>query len=99
MQSYWATFDENTECNLMVSLLQWKLTRTMLAKLEEYKKSDDPWTVEWLKIELKRYVAAQEKGDRLVNLYRKSDSFQRKSYTSNDWKKNQKTTLNWSILS
>ena len=30
----------------MVSLLQWKLTRTMLAKLEEYKKTDDPWTVE-----------------------------------------------------
>ena len=30
----------------MVSLIQWKLTRTILAKMEEYKKSDDPWTVE-----------------------------------------------------
>ena len=37
---------ENTECNLMVFLIQSKLPRTILAKLEEYKKSDDPWTGE-----------------------------------------------------
>ena len=36
---------ENTECNLMVSLIQSKLPRTILAKLGEYKKSDDLWTV------------------------------------------------------
>ena len=37
---------ENMECNLMISLIQLKLPRTMLAKLEVYKKSDDPWAVE-----------------------------------------------------
>ena len=61
---------ENTEFNLMVSLIQSKLPRSILAKLEEYKKSDDPWTVKRLRIELKRYVAAQETCDRLFNLYR-----------------------------
>ena len=85
---------ENTEFNLMVSLIQSKLPRSILAKLEEYKKSDDPWTVKRLRIELKRYVAAQENSDRLFNLYRKSDSSKRtskrKSYPSNDWKKHQK---------
>ena len=64
---------DNTECNLMVSFIQLKLLRTILAKLEEYKKIDDPWTVERLRIKRKRYVAAQETGDRLVNLYIKSD--------------------------
>ena len=43
-----------------------------------------------MRIELKRYVAAQETGDKFVNLYRKSDSSQRKSYPSNDWKKHKK---------
>ena len=85
---------ENTEFNLMVSLIQSKLPRSILAKLEEYKKSDDPWTVKRLRIELKRYVAVQETCDRLFNLYRKSDSSKRtskrKSYPSNDWKKHQK---------
>ena len=82
---------ENTECNLLASLIQSKLPRSILAKLEEYKKSEDPWAVERLRIELKRYVAAQETGDRLVNLCRKSDSSERtserKPYPSNDWKK------------
>ena len=48
---------ENTECNLLVFLIQSKLPRSVLAKLEEYKKSEDQWTVERLRIELKRYVA------------------------------------------
>ena len=30
----------------MVSLIQSKVTRTILEKLEEYKKNDGPWTVE-----------------------------------------------------
>ena len=64
---------ENTECNLMVLLMQSKLPTTTLAKLEEYKKTDDPWTVKRERIKLKRYIAAQETGDRLFNLYRKSD--------------------------
>ena len=85
---------ENTERNLMVSLKQSKLPRSILPKLEEYKKSDDSWTVERLRIELKRYVTAQETGDRLVNLYRKSDpserTSERKPYPSNDWNKHQK---------
>ena len=78
---------ENTECHLMVSLIQSKLPRTILAKLEEYKKNDDPWTVELLRIELKKHVAEEETGDRLFDTYRKSDSFKRKSYPSNDWRK------------
>ena len=48
---------ESTECNLLVFLIQSKLPRSVLAKLEEYKKSEDQWTVERLRIELKRYVA------------------------------------------
>ena len=42
-----------------------------------------------IEIELKRYVAAQETGYILVNLYRKPDSSKRKSYPSNDWKEHQ----------
>ena len=53
--------------------MQSKLPTTTLAKLEEYKKTDDPWTVKRERIKLKRYIAAQETGDRLFNLYRKSD--------------------------
>ena len=79
---------ENTESNLMVSLIQSKLPTTILTKLKEYK--NDPWTVEKLRTEMKRYVAAQKTGNRFVNLYRKSDSSNRKSDPSNDWKKHQK---------
>ena len=55
----------------MVSLIQSKLPRTILAKLEEYKNTDAPWTVTSLRKELKKYISAEEVGDRLVNLYRK----------------------------
>lgn len=60
------------------------------AKLEEQRKSDDPWTVERRRAELKRYMAVQEAGGISFNLNRKSDSSKRKSNSSNDWKKYQK---------
>ena len=80
-------FGENKECKLIVSSIQLKQPKTILVKLEEYKKSGDPWTLGRWSIELKRYVAAPETGDRLVNRYKKSDSSKRKVYPSNDWKK------------
>lgn len=60
------------------------------AKLEEQRKSDDPWSVERRRTELKRYIPVQEAGDILFNLNRKSDSSKRKSNSSTDWKKYQK---------
>ena len=64
---------QDIENNFMVSLIQSKLPRTILAKLEEYKNTDAPWTVASLRKELKKYIPAQEVGDRLVNLYHKGD--------------------------
>lgn len=80
-------FGENKECKLIVSSIQLKQPKTILVKLEEYKKSGDPWTWGRWSIELKSNVAAPETGDRLVNRYKKSDSSKRKVYPSNDWKK------------
>ena len=62
---------QNIENNFMFSLIQSKLPRTILAKLEEYKNTDAPWTVTSLRKELKKYLSAEEVGDRLVNFYRK----------------------------
>ena len=60
------TLGENIENNLMMSLLQSKLPKHVLARLEEYKNNDNDWTVQNLRKELKRYIAAQEIGNRLV---------------------------------
>ena len=59
---------ENIENNLMMSLLQTKLPRHVLARLEEYKNNDNDWTVKNLRKELKRYIAAQEMGSRLLTM-------------------------------
>ena len=59
--------------NFMVSLIQSKLPRMILAKLEKYKSTDALWTVVSLRKELKKYISVQEVGDRLVNLYCKGN--------------------------
>ena len=64
---------QDIENNFIVSLIQSKLPRTILAKLEEHKNTDAPWTVVSLRKELKKYISVQGVGDRLVNLYRKGD--------------------------
>ena len=66
-------FGENIECKLIVSSIQLKQPKIILVRLEEYKKSDDPWTAGRWSIGLKRYIAAPETGDRLVSIYKKSN--------------------------
>ena len=51
---------ENIENKLMISLLQTKLPRHVLARLEEYKNNDDDWTVKNFRKE------AHEIGSRLL---------------------------------
>ena len=45
---------DNIENNLMMSLIQSKFPKHVLARLEEYKNNDDPWTIRNLRKELKR---------------------------------------------
>ena len=59
---------ENVENNLMMSLLQSKLPKHVLARLEEYKNDDNPWSVGLFRKELKKYTTAQEIGNRLTSL-------------------------------
>ena len=59
---------EQVESNLMMSLIQSKFPKHVLARLEEYKNSDEPWTVKNLRKELKKYITAQEIGNKLTNL-------------------------------
>ena len=59
---------ENVENNLMMSLLQSKLPKHVLARLEEYKNDDNPWSVGLFRKELKKYITAQEIGNRLTSL-------------------------------
>ena len=56
----------------MMSLLQTKLPRQVLSRLEEYKNNDDDWTVKNLRKELKKYIAAQEIGSRLTETSREN---------------------------
>ena len=64
---------ENIENNMMLSRLQSKLPRYVITRLEENNDGTD-WTVQKLRKELKKYIAAQEVGDQLNNLNRKHDS-------------------------
>ena len=54
---------ENIDNNLMMFLIRSKFPKHILARLEEYKNSDDPWTVKRLRKELKRYITAQKIGN------------------------------------
>ena len=59
---------ENVENNLMMSLIQSKFPKNVLARLEEYKNDNNPWSVALFRKEVKRYIAAQEIGNRMANL-------------------------------
>ena len=52
----------------MMSLLQSKFPKHVLARLEEYKNDDNPWSVGLFRKELKKYITAQEIGNRLTSL-------------------------------
>ena len=62
----------------MVLLIGSKLTRMILAKLEEYKNSSDLWSVANLRKELKRYLSTQELGDWLTKLNGSKGDFKKR---------------------
>ena len=65
---------ENVDNNLMMSLIQSKFPKNVLARLEEYKNDNNPWSVALFRREIKRYIAAQEIGNRMANLNSNSQS-------------------------
>ena len=66
-------------------LIRSKLPRKMLATLEEYKNSNDIWTVADLRKELKEYLSTQELEDRLTKLNRNKNDFEKKHEKTSDW--------------
>ena len=72
---------DNIENNLMMSLIQSKFPKHVLARLEEYKNNDDPWTIRNLRKELKRYISAQEIGNRLTGIHNDTSSKQNANQT------------------
>ena len=76
---------QNVENELKVSLIRSKLPRTILAKLEEYKRSSDIWAVANLRKELKKYLSTQELEDRLTKLNRNKNEFEKKHGKTSDW--------------
>ena len=60
---------EDIQNNMIVSLIKSKLPRSVIARLEEYKADEDsPWDLESIRKGLKRFIAAQEAGERQTNL-------------------------------
>ena len=55
---------ENVENNMIVSLVKSKLPKVVMVRLEEYKDDDTPWNLEKIRKGLKKYVTAQEAGER-----------------------------------
>ena len=64
---------------------QIKVTKNNLATLEEYKNSNDIWTVADLRQELKEYLSTQELEDRLTKLNRNKNDFEKKHEKTSDW--------------
>ena len=81
---------QNVENEFMVSLIRSKLPRTILAKLEEYKNSNDISTVANLRKELKRYLSTQELGDRLTKLNGSKGDFEKRQGETGDFTKYQR---------
>ena len=78
---------QNIENEFMVSLIRSKLPKSILAKLEEYKTTNDAWTVTNLRKELKKYISTQELGDRLTKMNRKQED-------RGDYRRNQRFASN-----
>ena len=81
---------QSVENEFMVSLIRSKLPRTILAKLEEYKNSNDISTVVNLRKELKRYLSTQELGDRLTKLNGSKGDFEKRQGETGDFTKYQR---------
>ena len=64
---------------------QIKVTRKILAKLEEYKNSSDIWSVANLGKELKRYLSTQELGDKLAKLNGSKGDFKKRHGETGDF--------------
>ena len=55
----------------VLSMMQSKLPRSVLVKLEEMKPKGEEWTVEKFRRLLKRHINAQEAGDLQQNCFKK----------------------------
>ena len=59
---------ENVNNNMIVSLVKSKLPRSVIARLEEYKDDEEtPWDLETIRKGLKKFVTAQEAGERQMS--------------------------------
>ena len=60
---------EDVNNNMIVSMVKSKLPKYVIARLEEYKDDDDtPWNLETIRKGWKKFVTAQEAGERQMNL-------------------------------
>ena len=59
---------EDANNNMIVSLVKSKLPKAVITRLEEYKNDDDePWDLVKIRKGLRRFITAQEAGERQVN--------------------------------
>ena len=83
LRSFYDTTEKHLRClhslgqddNQMqvLSMMQSKLPRSVLVKLEEMKPGGEEWTVEKFRRLLKRHISAQEAGDLHAKLFQKPD--------------------------
>ena len=65
---------ENVDQPHFVFLIKSKLPKTVISWMEEYKDMEEKWTVESIRKALKRYICAQEVGERQTQLIQSPES-------------------------
>ena len=65
---------ENVDQPHFVFLIKSKLPKTVISRMEEYKDVEEKWTVESIRKALKRYICAQEVGERQTQLIESPES-------------------------
>ena len=65
---------ENVDQPHFVFLIKSKLPKTVISRMEEYKDMEEKWTVESIRKALKRYICAQEVGERQTQLIQSPES-------------------------
>ena len=65
---------ENVDQPHFVFLIKSKLPKTVISRMEEYKDMEEKWTVESIRKAFKRYICAQEVGERQTQLIQSPES-------------------------
>ena len=67
-------FGEHVDQPNFVFLIKSKLPKTVISRMEEYKDMEEKWTVESIRKAFKRYICAQEVGERQTQLIQSPES-------------------------